>query len=154
MELLSKPQLLFLDEPTSGLDSANALAVSRVLKHLAANRNVTVVCTIHQPQSKIFRLFDNLILMKSGVVIYQGNARTAIDYFDKLGYPIPKTSSQPDHLIDILLPDYEHNEEEKSESEKYNIVITSEIAEFSNHDHCKFDKCARRGQGGLLCVAS
>ena len=139
MELLSKPQLLFLDEPTSGLDSANALAISRVLKHLSANRSVTVVCTIHQPQSKIFELFDNLILMKSGMIIYQGNACTAVDYFEKQGYPLPKTSSQPDHLIDILLPDYEHNEEEKSASEKYNIIISSEIAEFSNHDHCKFD---------------
>ncbi len=33
---------------------------------------VTIVCSIHQPQSKIFNLFDSLILLKSGNTIYQG----------------------------------------------------------------------------------
>jgi ABC-type multidrug transport system ATPase subunit len=33
---------------------------------------MTVVCSIHQPQSKIFNLFDSLILLKLGNIIYQG----------------------------------------------------------------------------------
>jgi ATP-binding cassette, subfamily G (WHITE), member 2 len=33
---------------------------------------VAQVCTIHQPQSKIFHLFDNLILLKAGDIAYQG----------------------------------------------------------------------------------
>ena len=107
MELLSKPQLLFLDEPTSGLDSANALSLCKLLRRLSKSRGVTVVCTIHQPQAKIFKLFDNLILMRSGCVVYQGNAKTAVRYFCDRGYPLPEGSSPADHLIDILQPDYE-----------------------------------------------
>ena len=76
MQLLNRPQLLFLDEPTSGLDSVTALELLRTLHSLAHGRSpekaVTVVCSIHQPQSKIFNLFDSLILLKSGGVIYQG----------------------------------------------------------------------------------
>ena len=76
MQLLNRPQLLFLDEPTSGLDSVMALDLLHTLHGLAHGQSqekaVTIVCSIHQPQSKIFNLFDSLILLKSGHVIYQG----------------------------------------------------------------------------------
>ena len=76
MQLLNRPQLLFLDEPTSGLDSVTALDLLKTLHALAHGRSqekaVTIVCSIHQPQSKIFNLFDSLILLKAGTIIYQG----------------------------------------------------------------------------------
>jgi ATP-binding cassette subfamily G (WHITE) protein 2 len=64
MELLTHPRLLFLDEPTSGLDSVTALSLTRTLKQLADEGNCTVICTIHQPQTKIYELFDDLMLLK------------------------------------------------------------------------------------------
>lgn len=64
MELLTHPRLLFLDEPTSGLDSVTALSLTRSLKQLAESGECTVVCTIHQPQTKIYQLFDDLMLLK------------------------------------------------------------------------------------------
>jgi ATP-binding cassette subfamily G (WHITE) protein 2 len=76
MQLLNRPQLLFLDEPTSGLDSVTALDLLQTFHVLAHGKShekaVTIVCSIHQPQSKIFNLFDSLILLKAGHVIYQG----------------------------------------------------------------------------------
>jgi ATP-binding cassette, subfamily G (WHITE), member 2 len=76
MQLLNRPQLLFLDEPTSGLDSVMALDLLHTLHGLAHGQSqekaVTIVCSIHQPQSKIFNLFDSLILLKAGSIIYQG----------------------------------------------------------------------------------
>ena len=41
-------------------------------------RAVTIVCSIHQPQSKIFNLFDSLILLKEGNIMYQGPRSEAI----------------------------------------------------------------------------
>lgn len=43
------------DEPTSGLDSFQALNVMTALNDLASNGR-TIICTIHQPRSKIFDL--------------------------------------------------------------------------------------------------
>lgn len=60
MEMLTQPLLLFLDEPTSGLDSVTALSLCLQLKALANSGACTIICTIHQPQSKIFDLFDKL----------------------------------------------------------------------------------------------
>ncbi len=82
MQLLNRPQLLFLDEPTSGLDSVTALDLLHTLHALAHGRSqekaVTIVCSIHQPQSKIFNLFDSLILLKAGNIIYQGSRKQAM----------------------------------------------------------------------------
>jgi ABC-type multidrug transport system ATPase subunit len=51
--------VLFLDEPTSGLDSTTAHNVVDTLLKLA-RRNRTVICTIHQPRSDIFAMFDQV----------------------------------------------------------------------------------------------
>ncbi|KAJ3199938.1 hypothetical protein HDU67_002419, partial [Dinochytrium kinnereticum] len=59
MEMLTKPPILFLDEPTSGLDAYTALSVIKTLKALAGTGR-TVITTLHQPSSDMFRLFDDL----------------------------------------------------------------------------------------------
>lgn len=102
MELLTKPQLLFLDEPTSGLDSTTALDLMEILKELADSGECTVVCTIHQPQTKIFNMLDNLLLMKKGSIVYQGNREQVIDYFAKQGYPCPELMNPADHVLDLV----------------------------------------------------
>ncbi|KAK8757146.1 hypothetical protein V5799_000152, partial [Amblyomma americanum] len=56
-ELVYSPPVLFLDEPTSGLDSSNALQCILTLKKFALKGH-TVVCSIHQPSSRLFQLFD------------------------------------------------------------------------------------------------
>ena len=102
MELLNNPSLLFLDEPTSGLDSTTALSVCQALKRLSDLGVCTVVCTIHQPQSKIFDLFDNMILMKKGNIVYQGSAQKSIKFLDSIGIQCPPGSNPADFLIDLI----------------------------------------------------
>ena len=60
---MSDPQVVFLDEPTSGLDSLTSYIICSELKKLAHERNKTIIMTIHQPNSEIFELFDELILL-------------------------------------------------------------------------------------------
>ena len=104
IELLTKPKLLFLDEPTSGLDSTTALAVCETLKVLSTSGECSVVCTIHQPQQKIFELFDNLILMKKGSIVYQGSCLKSIRFLENVGLPCPEGVNPADYLIDVINP--------------------------------------------------
>ncbi len=46
--LIHNPQVLFLDEPTSGLDPENALNVSKLIKKLAKENEVTIFLCTHQ----------------------------------------------------------------------------------------------------------
>ena len=100
-ELITNPSLLFLDEPTSGLDSFTSLALIQNLKDLA-NEGHTVICTIHQPSSEIFRNFDQLNLLVKGRVAYLGPAADSIEYFSQLGYPCPMYTNPTDFFMELL----------------------------------------------------
>ena len=110
MELLPKPCLLFLDEPTSGLDSTTALSLMNALKDLSNRGECTVVCTIHQPQTKIYNLLDNLILMRKGEIVYQGPCSKAEQYMAEAGYPCPNKTNPADHLLDVVILGSEMND--------------------------------------------
>ncbi|KAI5121205.1 hypothetical protein M0805_006006 [Coniferiporia weirii] len=90
VELAAKPRLLlFLDEPTSGLDSQSAWAITSFLRTLA-DHGQAILCTIHQPSSELFQVFDRLLLLrKGGQTVYFGdlgeNASTLISYFERNG---------------------------------------------------------------------
>ncbi|KAI0014558.1 ABC drug exporter AbcA [Xylariomycetidae sp. FL0641] len=92
VELVAKPELLlFLDEPTSGLDSQTAWSVCMLLRKLA-NNGQTILCTIHQPSSQIFSMFDRLLLLdQRGRTVFFGdigqNASNMITYFESNGAP-------------------------------------------------------------------
>lgn len=80
VEIVNLPDLIFLDEPTSGLDSSISYEVMAAVRNLA-NQNRTVICTIHQPSPMTYFLFDKLLLLADGRVIYFGPSRDVVNYF-------------------------------------------------------------------------
>ncbi|EJF64891.1 hypothetical protein DICSQDRAFT_159875 [Dichomitus squalens LYAD-421 SS1] len=102
-ELVTSPSILFLDEPTSGLDAYNALSVIDSLVSLARDYNRTVVFTIHQPRSNIVSLFDQLIVLAQGKLIYSGEADKVTDYLAEIGHPCPLGFNVADFLIDLTM---------------------------------------------------
>lgn len=102
-ELVTGPSILFLDEPTSGLDSYNAYNVIESLKTLAKQYNRTVIFTIHQPQSNIVALFDRLLLLAKGQLVYSGALDRAQGHFEKLGHACPPGYNIADYLIDVTV---------------------------------------------------
>ncbi|MCJ1312636.1 hypothetical protein MMC25_006311 [Agyrium rufum] len=102
-ELVTSPSILFLDEPTSGLDAYNAFNVIECLVNLAKSNNRTVIFTIHQPRSNIIALFDQLVLLAKGRVVYSGPFQSCQSYFDHLGYSCPSGFNIADYLIDLTM---------------------------------------------------
>lgn len=102
-ELVTSPSMLFLDEPTSGLDSYNAFNVIESLVTLARDYNRTVVFTIHQPQSNIVSLFDRLLLLAKGRMVYSGDFKRCQEHFESIGYPCPSGYNIADYLIDVTV---------------------------------------------------
>lgn len=100
-ELVTSPSILFLDEPTSGLDAYNALSVVDSLVTLAREYNRTVIFTIHQPRSNIVALFDQLVLLSQGKLVYAGDVDKCHEYFNSIGYPCPPGFNLADYLIDM-----------------------------------------------------
>ena len=86
------------------------------------------MCTIHQPSSDVFVLFDQVIFMKEGRIFYQGSSSALIDYFNKFGYKCPVNYNPADYVM--LLSQTESMETvENAGIMESNRVIGKEIEE-------------------------
>lgn len=50
---------------------------------------MTVICTIHQPPTETYALFDRVMYLADGEVAYFGKREEALDYFASIGMPCP-----------------------------------------------------------------
>jgi len=93
MEMAVMPSVLFLDEPTSGLDSLASLSLMELVKHrIVSDLGITAIAVLHQPRIEILELCDQLVLLKDGLVKYQGPATIEAmkPYFPPLNNPAPE----------------------------------------------------------------
>lgn len=79
-EIVSGPSILFIDEPTTGLGEVEESLMLRLFREMV-NQDKTVVATLHLPSAKAYELFDTVLLLSKGQVIYHGPASDAIKYF-------------------------------------------------------------------------
>lgn len=106
VELLKRPSVLVLDEPTSGLDSKAAEAIIELLTGLSVSNNLAALCTIHQPSSYVFQLFDRLLVLAKGRICYFGRADEALAHFDSIGYPSQPGINPAEFMIHITNADF------------------------------------------------
>ncbi|CAN6675706.1 unnamed protein product [Malus baccata var. baccata] len=113
-EMLVNPSLLLLDEPTSGLDSTTAQRIIVTLRRLARGGR-TVITTIHQPSSRLYRMFDKVVVLSDGCPIYSGHAGRVMDYFGSIGYEAGFNFINPaDFMLDLangIPPDAKQDEQ-------------------------------------------
>ena len=62
----------------------------------------TVLCTIHQPSSDLFQMFDRILLMTEGQVAFLGNTADALDFFSSQGFRCPPNYNPADFFIATL----------------------------------------------------
>lgn len=100
-EMLVNPSLLLLDEPTSGLDSTTALRIMATLKALARGGR-SVITTIHQPSSRLYWMFDKVVVLSEGCPIYSGATGRVMEYLASIGYvPGFNLMNPADFLLDL-----------------------------------------------------
>jgi ABC-type multidrug transport system ATPase subunit/ABC-type multidrug transport system permease subunit len=110
-ELVVRPSLLLLDEPTSGLDATTARNLMETLKDLASLGH-SICCVIHQPRTDIFKLFDHLLLLSKGRVIYNGHPATARQYLETIPdvVALPPETGIADWIMDTVIADEQRKE--------------------------------------------
>ncbi len=98
----------------SGLDSTTAFHIVDNLRGLA-KRGRTVLLTIHQPASEMFPLFDRILMLSRGKVVFFGSGSEALSHFGRVGFECPEFTNPLDYFIDISSIDTRsHNAEIKS----------------------------------------
>jgi hypothetical protein len=60
------------------------------------------VVTIHQPSSRLYHMFDKVLLLSAdGRPIYYGRAADALSYFASVGFASPLSLNPADLMLDL-----------------------------------------------------
>ena len=75
--LAQEPDILALDEPTSHLDPRHQLSILHLLKHLVSDRDITVMCVLHDLNSAM-HFSDRVILLDQGRIAGYGHTEQVL----------------------------------------------------------------------------
>ncbi|KAH9904295.1 ABC transporter [Xylariomycetidae sp. FL2044] len=125
VQILTDPRVLLLDEPTSGLDAFTASSILEVLQGLAKEGR-TLILTIHQARSDLFKHFGNVLLLaRGGSPAYAGPAKDMLSYFGGLGYQCPQHTNPADYALDLITIDLQEEQREAESRERVKQLIES-----------------------------
>jgi ABC-type multidrug transport system ATPase subunit len=88
--IVGPTKALFMDEITNGLDSSTAFQVVTCLWQLVHITDATVLISLLQPAPQTFDLFDDLILISEGRIVYHGPRDHVLEYFEDCGFRCPE----------------------------------------------------------------
>ena len=102
VELVSSPSLLFMDEPTTGLDAYTAFEVMKLMSDIKKKEQMTVISILHQPSNQILELFDKVIILCDGMIVFDGPPNTINQRIKDLGFQMPKFSNGVEYLLEAI----------------------------------------------------
>ncbi|KAI4335068.1 hypothetical protein L6164_013749 [Bauhinia variegata] len=93
---------LFMDEISTGLDSSTTFQIVTCLQQLAHITDTTVLVSLLQPAPETFELFDDLVLMAEGKIVYHGPRSQALQFFEECGFKCPERKGIADYLQEVI----------------------------------------------------
>lgn len=101
-ELLIGPaRVLFMDEISTGLDSSTTYQIIKYLRHSTRALDATTVISLLQPAPETYELFDDVILLCEGQIVFQGPREAALDFFSYMGFSCPQRKNVADFLQEV-----------------------------------------------------
>ena len=90
-----------MDEISNGLDSSTTFQIIKYFQQLANINECTMLISLLQPTPEVFDLFDDLILMAEGKIIYHGPQNEAHIFFEECGFRCPERKGMADFLQEV-----------------------------------------------------
>lgn len=108
--LLGCPRAVFLDEVTSGLDASTAFQLVCAMKQWARIAKAPVCMALLQPTPQMVEMFDKIVLMLEGNVVFSGTLAELRNHWSSVGIPLPpegepiaewavKLLAEPDNFV-------------------------------------------------------
>jgi hypothetical protein len=73
---------------------------------VAKEERIIILCTIHQPSTKVYNSFDQVMIMSRGREAFGGEKEDAIPYFESIGYPCPPATNPAEFFLDLVNSDF------------------------------------------------
>lgn len=92
---------LLMDEISTGLDSSTTFQIVKCIRNFVHLMEATVLMALLQPAPETFELFDDLILLSEGYIVYQGPRANVLEFFESLGFRLPPRKGIADFLQEV-----------------------------------------------------
>ncbi|CAF2122931.1 unnamed protein product [Brassica rapa] len=99
--LVGPATALFMDEISTGLDSSTTFQICKFMRQLVHISDVTMIISLLQPAPETFELFDDIILLSEGHIVYQGPRDKVLEFFEYMGFQCPERKGVADFLQEV-----------------------------------------------------
>ncbi|KAJ7293859.1 P-loop containing nucleoside triphosphate hydrolase protein [Mycena rebaudengoi] len=121
--LVTLPSVLILDEATTGLDATTSFLILQTLSELAKRHSRTIIVTLHAPRSDAFPLFDQLMVLSKGDVLFSGRASESLSWFQERGCELKEETNPLDFLVDVTSVDNRSVEREEESHARVQVLL-------------------------------
>lgn len=105
LDMIGISDVYLFDEPTSGLSSKDSEHVLDIIRSLA--RHKIVLASIHQPSSRLLKMFDKALLLdKGGKMVFFGTPQEMLNYFWRAYNEETGSDDVSESAPDSLTPDF------------------------------------------------
>ena len=121
--IVGPTKTLFMDEISTGLDSSTTFQIVKCLQQIVHLTEATVLMSLLQPAPETFDLFDDIILLSEGQIVYQGPRDHVLDFFASCGFRCPERKGTADFLQEVK-KNNNNNKSNDPESYLYIFILS------------------------------
>ncbi|KAG6519908.1 ABC transporter G family member 42-like [Zingiber officinale] len=126
--IVGPTKVLFMDEISTGLDSSTTYQIVKCLQQIVHLGEATILMSLLQPAPETFDLFDDIILLSEGQIVYQGPRDHVLDFFTSCGFRCPERKGTADFLQEVTSK--KDQEQYWADKQKpYRYISVSEFAQ-------------------------
>ncbi|XP_047334134.1 ABC transporter G family member 34-like [Impatiens glandulifera] len=125
--LVGPAKVILMDEISNGLDSSTTFQIIKLMKQMVHIMDVTMAISLLQPAPETYELFDDIILISEGEIIYQGPRENVLEFFEYMGFKCPQRKGVADFLQEVTSKKDQEQYWFNRESQSYRYISDSEF---------------------------
>ncbi|KAK1305958.1 putative pleiotropic drug resistance protein 7 [Acorus calamus] len=99
--LVGPAKALFMDEISTGLDSSTTYQIVNSIRQSVHILGGTALISLLQPAPETYDLFDDIVLLSDGQIVYQGPRENVLEFFESMGFKCPERKGVADFLQEV-----------------------------------------------------
>ncbi|CAL5439936.1 unnamed protein product [Camellia sinensis] len=127
--LVGPAKVLFMDEISTGLDSLTTFQIVKMLRQCVHMLKGTTLVSLLPPAPETCDLFDDIILLSDGQIVYQGPREHVLGFLEHMGFKCPERKGVADFLQKVSDIKEDQKQYWACKDETYSFVTISEFAE-------------------------
>lgn len=101
--IVGPSKVLLMDEISTGLDSSTTFQIVNSLKQYVHILEGTVIISLLQPAPETYNLFDEILLLSDGKIVYEGPRENVLEFFESMGFKCPDRKGVADFLQEVSI---------------------------------------------------